>query len=111
MVAGAMTLGSRVKVSAERSMKPRCGLDPAARLDADPGLLVVDAFERAARADLLHERAGVIRQRRLHALPACGRGLAEPSAQRIESLAFERGREHGRRKLGRERFAESLAFL
>src|SRR5437870_3080514 len=53
------------------------------RLDPDAGLLVVDAFERATRTDLLHERARVIRQRFLDAFPACGGGLGETRAQRV----------------------------
>src|SRR5206468_2127814 len=79
--------------------------------DANSGLLVVHAFERPPRADLLHERSSVVRQRGLDALPAGRRRLAEPGAERLEALAFERRREHRGRELGPERLPKSLAFL
>src|SRR6266850_4287442 len=82
-----------------------------ARVDPYPSLLVVDALEGAAGADLLDESAGVIWQRGLHVLPARGRRLREPSAQRLEAVAFQRRREHRGGKLRPERLAERVAFL
>src|SRR5205814_3068151 len=82
-----------------------------ARVYADPGLLVLDALQRTAGADLLDERAGVIGQRRLHMLPARRRRLAEPSAQRVEAVALRRRGEHGGGELGLERLTEGGALL
>src|ERR1700716_2181126 len=50
------------------------------RLYADARLLVGDALERPARADLLYERTRVIRQRLLDALPSRGGVLGETRA-------------------------------
>src|SRR4029079_19243496 len=141
MVAVGTTRRSRVRGSARGAAHARCGLDPGrslvclsrathqvletayrglyfggqlrrnARLDPDPGLLVVDALERAARADLLDERAGVVRQGRLDALPARRRGLGEPGTKRVEPVALDRRGEHGGRELGPERFAQPVPLL
>src|SRR5213083_3209779 len=80
-------------------------------LDADPALLVLDALQRTARADLLDQRARVVGQRRSDRLPARGRGFREPGAERVEALTSERRDEYRGREFGTQRFAEGFPLL
>src|SRR2546423_7913273 len=79
-------LATRLLTAPDRGVDLGRELGRHIRLDADPSLFVIDTLERTARSDLLHDRAGLIRQRFLDTLPSCGGGFCAPVAYSIQAL-------------------------